>query len=47
MRLWKALKKDYIKENYNYLRLHCGLGLNKKVHLISYFNSKNPNFGKG
>ena len=47
MRLWQALKKDYIKENYNYLTLHCGLGVNTKGHLISYLDSKNPNCVKG
>ena len=37
----------YIKENYDYLTLHCGLGVNTKGHLISYLNIKNPNCGKG
>ena len=47
MRLWWALKKDHIKENYNYLTLHCSLGVDTKGHLISYLNIKNPNCGKG
>ena len=40
-------EEDYIKENYNYLILHCSLGVNTKGHLISYLNIKNPNCSKG
>ena len=40
-------EERYIKEKYNYLTLHCSLGVNTEGHLISYLNTKNPNCGKG
>jgi hypothetical protein len=39
-------EKRYIKENYNYLILHCSLGVDTEGHLINYLNIKNYNWHK-